>query len=105
MLSGVNRWTWYEDEDYTVTLEESEGLLFVHIEVYNFSKDIFLRIKQSWWELLFQCYLYGYEFLHTYTKNKKFADKMGTNELLTTLNFNGSEYSLVRWDLRWDEWV
>lgn len=92
--------TLYEDEDGEVREEVFNGVLFFHAEVYNFSPSVYRKIGKVWEDLKNQAKEVGWDFVHAYLENEKFAQKLGGERLATVVGLDGKEYGVYRWQLK-----
>ena len=64
----------YEDNELVlVTLEEIEGLLYVHVDVKQFSKVVVEYLQALWDQIQMDAWYSGYDDIFSYTKNSKFV--------------------------------
>lgn len=73
----MSRTTFYRTKDYTLSFENINGYLFVHIGVRNFSKAILTSMKKAWWEFSRYAYFEGYEEIFAYTCDPRIAKMVG----------------------------
>lgn len=95
VLKQLNRRTYEETDDYKVWLEDINEQLFVHVAIYNPSKDVIQNIKEAWANIMLDAWFDGYEDVFTYTKDSRIikmiggAQKIGQHE----------DYEVWKWDL------
>mgnify|MGYP001553592429 CR=1 FL=1 len=94
------RRTYYENEDYNLSLEEKDGLLFVHLIFFNVSKNIIKDISSKWNEIKEKCYWLGYEYIYTYTTDPRVPKLFDGWEPVTEVNYYGTKYEVIRWELK-----
>lgn len=96
VLKQLNRRTYEETDDYKVWLEDINEQLFVHVAIYNPSKDVIKSIKEAWANVILDAWFDGYEDVFTYTKDNRIikmiggAQKIGQHE----------DYEVWKWELR-----
>ena len=96
VLKQLNRRTYEETDDYKVWLEDINEQLFVHVAIYNPSKDVVQNIKEAWANIMLDAWFDGYEDVFTYTKDSRIvkmiggAQKVGQHE----------DYEVWKWELR-----
>lgn len=70
----INKKEIYESNDIVnVELEEMNELLFAHIDVKIFGKEVLLYIQSLWEQLQFDAWANGYDEVFIYSKNDKFV--------------------------------
>ena len=95
VLKQLNRRTYEETDDYKVWLEDINEQLFVHVAIYNPSKDVVQNIKEAWANIMLDAWFDGYEDVFTYTKDSRIvkmiggAQKVGQHE----------DYEVWKWEL------
>lgn len=62
-----------ETENYLITLEERDGVLFVHMEVDFYNKTILKELRSLMEDLEREAWILGWDELFSYTANPKFA--------------------------------
>lgn len=96
VLKQLNRRTYEETDDYKVWLEDINEQLFVHVAIYNPSKDVVQDIKEAWANIMLDAWFDGYEDVFTYTKDSRIikmiggAQKIGQHE----------DYEVWKWELK-----
>ncbi len=96
VLKQLNRRTYEETDDYKVWLEDINDQLFIHVAIYNPSKDVIHSIKEAWANIMLDAWFDGYEDVFTYTKDSRIikmiggAQKIGQHE----------DYEVWKWELR-----
>lgn len=92
----LNRRTYIETDDYRIWLEDINDQMFVHVTIYNSTKNVIESIKEGWAELLIDAYFQGYEDVFTYTQDNRIikliggAIKVGQHE----------DYEVWKWELK-----
>jgi len=89
------RATYYETDDYRVYVEMINDLPFVHVAIFNFSKEILEEIKEVWAQIVLDVYFEGYEFLFAHTDDNRIIKMIGGAEMIG--EHNGRE--VWKWDL------
>jgi len=87
--------TYYEDDDIRVWMEEINGLLFVHVGIFNMSKAVLKKIREKWGEVVISLYFDGYEELFTYTKDSRIVKMIGDPHKVG----QHEGYEVWKWDL------
>lgn len=93
------RRTYFENEDFDLSLEEKDGHLFVHLVFFNVTKKAVNRVKAVWEEVRAKCYWLGYEQINTYTKDLRVVKLFDNYELLGEFDLDGEKYEVARWVL------
>lgn len=92
----LNRRIYEETDEYKVWLEDINEQLFVHVTIYNPSKEVIEKIKEAWANVILDAWFDGYEDVFTYTKDNRIikmiggAQKIGQHE----------DYEVWKWELR-----
>lgn len=89
------RTTIFKDDNYRISVEEIDGCLFVHCELYKFSKAVLKDVKTTWAELLIHLYFMGYEEVFTYTKDMRLPNLVGGGQVIGSWD----DWRVVKWDL------
>ena len=97
MYNEVNRW---EDDDYCLLLEDQQGFLFAHCYVYEEKLSTMKKIKKVCKEVLEWAYSEGYDGVHTYTENKKFAETLPNARHLEDFEEGGRLFGVYKWELK-----
>ena len=91
---------YYKDENYTVTLEELNEELFIHVKFKKFSKTILLDALKVWAEIKAKCYWLGYEHIYTYTKDDRMSRLFpGAHEVTEFEDDRLGKYKVLQWEL------
>jgi len=88
----------YNDGNFTVQVEEQEGIMFLHCQAEEFSKSIWKQMKVVMEEIKLASAAHGWEEMFTYTRNGKFARLLGA-EPIDKFELRGEEYEVMRWPL------
>lgn len=86
---------YYKDDKFKIYLEEIDYNIFIHVEIYEFNKEVLKDIKYQWAEVALKMYLLGYEELFTYTKDRRIVDLVGGASQIG--NYKG--YEVWKWEL------
>lgn len=70
----------YKTSDYEVALENYQGSLFIHVEVFKNSLGTIRELKGKFEELKSLLVEVGYENLWAYSKNNKFCKLFGATD-------------------------
>lgn len=89
------RTTWYEDEDYHMTYELIDNMVFVHVTFDRFSKKVLSDLKEKWLGFKLKLYSLGYEYVFTYTKDTRIVNLIGGGQQIGRWN----NYKVIAWDL------
>lgn len=65
-----------ETENFCIAVEEREGILFVHVEVENYSKGVHKEMKGVMEDLGREAWILGWDEIYAYTPNPKFCKMM-----------------------------
>lgn len=91
----LNRRVYEKTNDYQVWLEDINNQLFVHVAIYNPSKEVIKSIKEAWAHVLLDAWFDGYEEVFTYTKDNRIINIIGGAEKIG----QHEEYEVWKWDL------
>jgi hypothetical protein len=80
--------------EYVIRLEDEQGRLFVHLDVFKWDKTIKRELEEEFVNLKEKATKAGYSFIHTYTRNPKFCKVMGGSK---TMDFR--DYEVWSWGL------
>ena len=94
------RRTYYEDDDFAISLEELSGQLFVHLAIFKASKRVITKAKEIWQEIQDKCYWLGYEQINTYTTEMRVVSFFKGWERLGEFEKDGKHYEVARWVLK-----
>lgn len=86
---------YYEDNDIRVWTENINDQAFIHVGIFNMTKNVLGKIKEKWGELIISLYFEGYENVYTYTKDNRIIKLIGGAEYIDT----AGEYEVWKWDL------
>ncbi len=98
--------TFYKDDDFTVKLEEVDGLLFVHVNVERFTPSSFKRMKALWEEIYERAWYGGYESIYAYTPDETFVKRFGKMPYnkINEYRQSGIVYNVYEWVLQEPNW-
>lgn len=94
-LKQLNRRTYEETDDYKVWMEDIGEQLFIHVAIYNVTKEVIGQVKEAWANIMLDAWFDGYEEVFTYTKDSRIiniiggAHKIGEHE----------DYEVWKWEL------
>lgn len=71
--TNILRDVYIDNDYYRVDLEDCDGYLFVHVNVYKWSPQILKMMRCDWEELKYDAYMNGYDYIFTYTQNMKYS--------------------------------
>lgn len=97
MYNIVNKW---ENDRFSLLLEDVQGYLFAHCYVYDESLSTIKELKSLVKEVVDWAYSDGYDGVHAITDNMKFAEKTMGAKFLEELNQDGRTYGVYKWG--WD---
>lgn len=92
----LKRNTWYKNNDYHMTYEEHDGLVFIHLVIDKFSKDVLADIKNKWKDFKAKLYYLGHEYVFTYTKDMRIVNMVEKGEVIG----HKDNYKVVVWALK-----
>lgn len=96
VLKQLNRRTYEETDDYKVWLEDINEQLFVHVAIYNPSKDVINSVKEAWANIMLDAWFDGYEDVFTYTKDNRIIKMIGGAQKIG----QHKDYEVWKWELR-----
>lgn len=100
-MSKVKQAIYAQDKDMQVWLEEIDGSLFVHVHLYNFSKEVLTRMRLVWDHLSTAAYFDGREEIFTYTKDARVPSLIGgAVELAVPKELSGRGFRMYKWELK-----
>lgn len=93
--------TYHEDENFKVILEDIDGYLFIHVEVFNYNKTVKQRMMLMWEDVKNWADVTHYDGINCYTPNPKFVKLLGGEcEVLRTIQSGDDTYEVLRWELK-----
>lgn len=97
----------HKDDDLQVILEETDGLLFIHVEVYNFRPSVYKRMKALWKDIYDRAWFGGYESIFCATPKKHFLDRFMSKAGIYhgEVNRHGCTYYIYEWVLEQPDWI
>lgn len=81
--------------EYVIRLEDEQGHLFIHLDVYKWSKAIVHELRDEFDKIKKKAHENGYNYISTYTHNPKFVRMFGG---IKTMTFK--EYEVFSWELK-----
>lgn len=98
----VKRKVFEENDNFRVDLELIDGALFAHVEVFDTKLSTYKKMRESWSDLVKAAYFDGFEFIFSYTQNRRFADWLGENQFVETVvdPETGEKVDVIYYDMR-----
>lgn len=96
LLKSLNRRTYIETDNYRVWLEDISDQLFVHVAIYNPTREVIAEIKEAWGNVVLDAWFDGYEDLFTYTKDSRIIKMIGGAEKIG----EHDGYEVWKWELK-----
>jgi hypothetical protein len=91
----------YQDNDrYQARLEEVDGVLYVHVEVYQMTKSTLSLLRKEFDILKKKVKEAGYSHLFTYTSNSRFYKLFPGCRPVGDYDWQGQHYEVMTWDLK-----
>ena len=94
MCNIVRSW---ETVDYKVAAEDSEGFLFLHCDVKSHKLSVAKELKSLIKEVVDWASAEGYDGVHAFTQNKRFANFIPGARHLHDVEFSGEVYGVYKW--------
>ncbi len=92
--------TFYEDDNYKISLEEVDGYLMIHVAIYEFSKAILKELKHHWAVIRERAYASGYDKIYTYSQEERMFKFFPNATKLGEVEKDGITYGVWQWDLK-----
>lgn len=93
----------YQDEDVKSVIElcvVPEGkALFLHCEVYNWSKETLKKCRKEFQELKKLAKEHGCDSVYTYTENPRWCHLLEKCEKIGEFEEDGKKYEVLEWEL------
>lgn len=73
-IEGVHvqdKQVWHESEEYIIEWQHLNEHLFIHVQIFEFSKRILKEMRKHFEEIKEQAKSQGYEFLFSFTKDER----------------------------------
>lgn len=94
------------------TLEDIDGHLYLHMEVYNFSPSVLKYLRSVWPLMVYEIWAQGYDVMYSYNVNTKFLklvtqedwEVAGETEVLAPGN-PATKITVYKLDVGEPEWV
>lgn len=80
--------------EYVIRLEDEQGHLFIHLDVYRWDKTVVRELREEFATIKRRAYENGYKFISTYTKNPKFVKMFGGIKTMEV-----KDYEVFSWEL------
>lgn len=99
---NIKRRVYRDNDDYTVRLEECDGVLFIHIVLKKASVSIIKHLKQEF--ELFKKKIRDtksvkFDHIFSYSKEPKFYRMFKGCEYVGEMTWEGEKYEVLKWDL------
>lgn len=89
----------YDDDDFTMKIEELNGELFVHLTLHKATRTILDRVLRTWGELKARAWLDGYDTISTYTQDDRMFKFFPFSKYMGEVDWNGKQYKVGTWAL------
>ena len=91
----------YNGDDFNITLERVKDTIFVHCDVFSFSKSILKKMRTYFKMLRDFLHSKGFDEIATYTLNKKFAKLIDNSfEVAGEIKWDGGKsIEVLVWEL------
>ena len=99
MSNDARRKVYRETDSYICRIEETRGVLFVHIEIKQMTKKMIKELVDEFDAFKLKVKLAGYDYLHTYSATPKFYKHFKGYQDIGPMNWKGQEYRVLRWEL------
>jgi hypothetical protein len=93
------RETIIECEDYTCELSYDLGEVFIHLDVRNYNKTIFKKMKEDWDNISEALYLEGFERVLAIPEKAGLVNKLGWTHI-DNIEFEGNNIGVYLWELQ-----
>lgn len=98
-MSNYIKQVFYENDDFTITLEEVEGNLMVHVSFDDFNRDILNAVLNLWTIIKDRAYWQGYEQIYTYTREPRMFSLFKDGHKKGEFEKDGFTYEVWEWEL------
>lgn len=89
-----------DTDDYQITAQLQEGLIFLHCNVYNFSKSVLKDLRDVFEVLCEEARLQGHYTMFSITPNSRFVKALRKPfDVIEEFEKDGESYEVVAWDL------
>lgn len=100
-MDDVRRKTYMDRDDFTVRLEDTQGIIFVHVEMKGEITTQMVRTLRKEFNILKQkLALANYEYVHSYSATPKFYSLFKGYEDIGAMIWDEKEYRVLRWELK-----
>lgn len=99
-MSDVKRRVYQDNDRYTARLEETDGLLFVHVVIKQMNKQTISTIRDEFEKLKKKLKQAGYEVVNTYSATPKFYKMFPGYNTLGHMEVEGEKYEVLQWVLK-----
>ena len=96
---GMALLKYYEDEGFTLLVEQVEDKLYIHCSVHKYKLSVIKKIYSVFNTLKVEIKQLGINMLCAVTENEKFAHMFG-GVTINSVNFGNKEYKVIEWDLK-----
>jgi len=99
-MSSVKRKVYQDNDLYQARLEEVDGVLYVHVEVYQMAKSTVAILRKEFEILKAKVRDAGYSHLFTYTTNPRFYKFFKGSSVVGNYVWQGQDYEVLTWELK-----
>ena len=89
--------TYSDNENYKLMIEMEEDHLFLHIDVFNWSKSVLKSIRFDMANILYNSWQQGWKEIYAYTPNIKFANLIEPCEIVGVME-GRDDLTIVKWN-------
>jgi hypothetical protein len=90
----------YDTEDYRMVEEVVNGILFYHIDIFNFSPSVYKHLKGGWEQVKINAAKDGWDAVYSYTQNHSYVKKFGGEMVAKVISLTGDCYGVYKWELK-----
>lgn len=94
-----NKMVWLENDDFKAEVQQFEGQVYLHCEVYNFSKSVLEKIREEFYKVAELTYQRGLTHMFSYTSNLKFTNLIAPCEVIGEVSERGTTLKVIAWEL------
>lgn len=99
-MSDVKRRVYRDNERYKVRLEETQNILFIHVEMKEMTKAVISELKSEFEIFKKKIKSAGYGYIHSYSATPKFYQLFKGYEDIGAIEVDEKEYRVLRWELK-----
>lgn len=101
MTANIKRKVYMEKDDYKVRLEETQHIIFVHVELKGkMSTSIVKDLRTEFVKLKNKIKAAGYTQIFSYSATPKFYSLFKGYEDIGPMECEGVEYRVLKWELK-----